>query len=96
MVTSLIAKFYKRVDEIKVVIREIGEQVTARLQEKNEVDGTISLFVGYSYATSEMKHSHGFNVQTKIIPLNHSNIISSMLIQLFDAQQRAQLRSCRR
>lgn len=32
-----------------------------------------------------MKHSQGFNVQTKIITLNQSNIISSALIQLFDA-----------
>lgn len=83
--SQVLPRDYDRVDEIKVVIREIGEQVAARLRAKNEAAGTISLFVGYSYATSEIKHSHGFNVQTKIIPSNQSNIISSALIQLFDA-----------
>lgn len=36
------------------------------------------------HATSEQKHSHGFNVQTKIEPSNLSHVISAALIELFD------------
>ena len=82
--SQVLPRDYNKVSEIKVVIREIGEQIAARLRAKQLAAGTVSLFVGYSYKTSEQKKTHGFNVQMKIDPSNLSHIISTTLIDLFD------------
>lgn len=82
--SQVLPRDYNDEPEIKVVIREIGEQVAARLRAKRLAAGTVSLFVGYSYATSEQKQTHGFNVQMKIAPSNLSHVICNTLIELFE------------
>lgn len=82
--SQVLPRDYNDALEIKVVIREIGEQVAARLRAKQLAADTVSLFVGYAYATGEQKQTHGFNVQMKIEPSNLSHIISTALIDLFE------------
>lgn len=81
--SQVLPRDYDNPEEIEVVIREIGEQVASRLRAKNKIAGTVSLFIGYSYASSQAQRSHGFNVQMKITPTNRSGDISRALIQLF-------------
>lgn len=76
---QVLPRDYSSRQEIDVVIREIGEQVASRLRAKNMAAGSLSLFIGYSYASSEAKHSHGFNVQTKITAK-----ISQALLNLYN------------
>ena len=82
--SQVLPRDYSSRQEIEVVIREIGEQVASRLRAKNKVAGSVSLFIGYSYHSSEAKHSHGFNVQTKITPTSSSHKISQALLNLYE------------
>lgn len=85
--SQVLPRDYSNRQEIEVVIREIGEQVASRLRAKNKMAGSVSLFIGYSHVSSQEKHSHGFNVQTKITPTNNSHKISQALTTLYEAHE---------
>lgn len=82
--SQVLPRDYSSRQEIEVVIREIGEQVASCLRAKNKVAGSLSLFIGYSYVSSEAKHRRGFNVQTKITATNNSHKISQALLNLYN------------
>mgnify|MGYP004467037513 CR=1 FL=1 len=82
--SQVLPRDYQQADEIKVVIREIGEQISGRLRSQHKMARSLSLSVGYSYATSQQKRQHGFNVQTTITATNQSHTIAAALLELFD------------
>ncbi|MHC3983234.1 hypothetical protein WDV13_06025 [Weissella cibaria] len=55
------------------------------MRAKNKIAGSVSRFVGYSHVSSQEKHRHSFNVQTKIRPTNNSYKISQALTRLYEA-----------
>lgn len=82
--SQVLPRDYYKKSEIKNVIREIGEQVASRLRSKHKNTGVISLYVGFSYASSvNAKHS-GFSAQMSIYSTNQSQPIVQALWQIFD------------
>ena len=67
--------------EIEIVLREIVEQVAARLRAYNFQAKCLSLYVGFS--RSYHGKSKGFNVQQKITPTNDDQFLNCALINLF-------------
>lgn len=70
--------------EIEIVIREIGEQVAARIRAHGLKTGRVGLFVGYSFAERERgDHRGGFNIQQKITATSDNDELVSELLALF-------------
>lgn len=67
--SQVLPRDYARTQEIKNVIREIGEQVASRLRHKNQTCGVVSLSIG-SALCGQMP---GFSAQMKIDPFNQSH-----------------------
>ena len=69
--------------QIEIVIREIGEQVAARIRSHNLRAGKIGLFIGYSYSDMRLDSQRGgFKVQKKINPTNDNHDLTTQLINL--------------
>jgi len=78
--SQVLPRDYVKITEIKNVIREIGEQVAARLRSKHLATQVISLGIG----SSMTEEQPGFNRQIKIDMTNQSTKIVSALWELFD------------
>ena len=83
--SQVLPRDYLKTEEIKNVIREIGEQVASRLRAKNKNTGVVSLYVGFSYASSANEKRSGFSAQVSIDSTNRSQPIVQALWQIFDA-----------
>lgn len=78
--SQILPKDYLYRHEIKLVIREMAEQVAARIRRRHCQTGCVSLYVGYSkYETAE-----GFSRQLKIPPTSHSKKLVAYCLELFD------------
>lgn len=66
--SQVLMKDYTDVSEIKIVIREIAEQVATRIRSSGKQTSCVRLTIGYSRFDSE----RGFNRQTTIQPTNQS------------------------
>lgn len=70
--------------EIEIVIREIGEQVAARIRAHGLKAGRVGLFVGYSFEERERgDHRGGFSIQQKITPTSDNGELVHELLALF-------------
>lgn len=78
--TQVLTKDYYIRAEIEVVIREIAEQVAARLRKHNVQTACVSLMVGYSMNESEK----GFSRQMKIPFTNNTKVLVDYCLLLFD------------
>lgn len=72
--------------EIEVVIREIAEQVAARLRAHRKQACMISLGIGFSFSENESGVHSGFGRSLKIEPTNGNHEITTTAIQLFREQ----------
>ncbi|MBS0955006.1 Y-family DNA polymerase [Lactiplantibacillus plantarum] len=81
--SQVLPRDYNDQREIETVIKEIGEQVTARLRSHKKVAGTISLGIGFSYAACEQDGRSGFHTSLKIEPTNELRLINQQLVYLF-------------
>lgn len=84
--TQVLTKDYTIRAEIEVVIREIAEQVAARLRSHQCQAGCVSLMVGYSMAEGEK----GFSRQVKIPFTNQTKEIVRHCMFLFDTHYKGQ------
>ncbi len=56
--------------QIEIVIREVGEQVAARIRAHNLRSACVNLFIGYAFGEADYgDHRGGFNVQKKSLLL---------------------------
>ncbi|AIG65474.1 Y-family DNA polymerase [Weissella tructae] len=78
---------YNKIPEIKNVIREIGEQVAARLRAKHKITSVVALGIGSSMTESKP----GFHLQMKIDGTNQSSKIVNALWTLFDRHYEGQI-----
>lgn len=69
--------------EIEVVIREIAEQVAARLRSHHKAATVISLGIGFSFAEKENSTRTGFGRSMKIDATNANEKITKYAIRLF-------------
>lgn len=70
--SQVLPRDYFNQAEIETVIKEIGEQVAARLRHHHKLAGCLSLSIGLSYAAAEADGRGGFNQALKIEPLVNS------------------------
>lgn len=78
--SQVLMKDYTDVSEIKIVIREIAEQVATRIRSSGKQTSCVRLTIGYSRFDSE----RGFNRQTTIQPTNQSKELTAHCMRLFD------------
>lgn len=69
--------------EIEIVIREIGEQVAARIRSRRLQTGLVSLWIGFSYKSSTKGRRSGFRKQQKINYTNDNRELVEELLALF-------------
>lgn len=78
--SQVLMKDYTSEQEIKIVLREIVEQVAARIRKKNLKTGCVSVGIGYS----RFEEEKAFNRQLAIFPTNESKKLVQYCFQLFD------------
>ena len=82
--SQVLPRDYYHQKEIEIVIREIGEQVAARIRAHGLRAGKVSLSIGYAYAALDYDISRGsFAVQRKITPTSSNDDLVATLISLF-------------
>ncbi|MEE6712310.1 Y-family DNA polymerase [Pediococcus acidilactici] len=81
--SQVLPRDYRSQQEIETVIKEIGEQVGARLRHRSKQTGCLSLSIGFSYAASEEDGRGGFSLSQKIDPTNDNRQIARQLITMF-------------
>ncbi|MCT7731054.1 MAG: Y-family DNA polymerase [Lactobacillus crispatus] len=75
---------YFEQDEIEVVIRELGEQVAARIRAHNLRTGCVGLYIGFSFdEICYQDHRSGFSIQHKITPTNVNHDLVQYLLAIF-------------
>lgn len=84
--SQILTKDYTVRTEIEVVIREMADQVAARLRRHHCQTECVQLFIGYASDTSEK----GFNRQLKISATNHSKELIQHCLFLFQKYYRNQ------
>lgn len=75
---------YYQDKQIKIVLREISEQVAARLRSHHKLTNCISLGVRFAYKERESTRKSGFHCSTKVEPTNLNEEITQCVLRLFD------------
>ena len=81
--SQVLPRDYLTQNEIETVIKEIGEQVAARLRHHHKLAGCLSLSIGFSYAVAETDGRSGFHQDLKIEPTNDNQALTQQLLWLF-------------
>ena len=81
--SQVLPRDYLTQNEIETVIKEIGEQVAARLRHHHKLAGCLSLSIGFSYAAAETDGRGGFHQALKIEPTNDNQALTQQLLWLF-------------
>lgn len=81
--SQVLPRDYRNQREIEVVIREIGEQVAARIRKRKLKTQVISLWIGYSYKSSAKTQRSGFRKQQRITATNDNQQLVAELLMLF-------------
>lgn len=84
--SQVLPRDYHSRSEIEIVLREIAEQVGARLRAHHLAATEICLHVGFSYVAKEQTGRSGFGHSTKITPTNSNQVLAQTVIQLFNDQ----------
>ena len=83
--SQVLPRDYHLQSEIELVIKEIGEQVAARLRHHHKKTTGLSLTIGFSKAEQENDGRHGFSGTTRIESTNNDRDITKALISLFQS-----------
>lgn len=81
--SQVLPRDYNNQNEIETVIKEIGEQVGARLRHHHQLAGCITLSIGFSYAASETDGRDGFHQAMRIEPTDHNQPLVAALLTIF-------------
>lgn len=83
--SQVLPKDYVIQSEIEVVIREIAEQVAARLRAHHKSATVINLGIGFSLAetTDSARSRPGFGISMKIDPTNSNVMLTNHVLRLF-------------
>ncbi|MGL2289273.1 excinuclease ABC subunit A [Oenococcus oeni] len=77
--SQVLPRNYTKADEIEVVLREISDQVAARIRKHHFQTGLVHVWVGNEYTNG------GFSKQNKITPTNESKILNQIVVDIFHA-----------
>ncbi len=81
--SQVLPRDYQSQSEIETVIKEIGEQVAARLRHHHKLASCLSLSIGFSYAAAAEDGRGGFHNTIRICPSNNNHEIVTQLRFLF-------------
>ncbi|BDR61016.1 Y-family DNA polymerase [Lactobacillus xylocopicola] len=79
--SQILTRDYTVQRELEIVLREIGEQVAARIRAHHLQAGCLSLHIGFSRYQQDGNRK-GFSVQQKILPTNDTDLLVQELIAL--------------
>ena len=82
--SQVLPRDYVNKQEIEIILREIAEQVGARIRAHHLAATVISLHVGFSLAAVKQYSRTGFGRSTKITATNNNQILAQTVIQLFE------------
>ena len=82
--SQVLPRDYRKREEIEIVIREMADQVASRIRSHKKQTSLVSLSIGYSFAESEQRGSHGFRKQMRISPTNDTRTLMKIMIELFE------------
>ncbi|MCK8605700.1 Y-family DNA polymerase [Leuconostoc citreum] len=82
--SQVLPRDYRKREEIEIVIREMADQVAARIRSHKKQTNLVSLFIGYSFAESEKQGTHGFRKQLRISPTNDTRQLMQIMVELFE------------
>lgn len=89
--SQVLNKDYYDRDEIKIVIREMADQVATRLRKENKKTACISLWIGYSLHYVDDEGKRGFHKQVSLDPTHSSKKISEALLKIFNMYYHGQV-----
>lgn len=81
--SQVLPRDYLGQQEIETVIKEIGEQVAARLRHHHKLASCLSLSIGFSYAATAEDGRGGFHHALRMPPCNNNREIVKQLIFMF-------------
>ncbi|QFP80334.1 Y-family DNA polymerase [Latilactobacillus graminis] len=81
--SQVLPRDYFLQQEIEVVIREIAEQVAARLRSHHKAATVISLSIGFSFSEKEKTTRNGFGHSMKIDATNTNQQLTKYAMRLF-------------
>lgn len=81
--SQVLPRDYRNQAEIEIVIREIAEQVAARIRAHHKAATVISLGIGYSFRSKEETGKSGFGHSMKIDMTNDNGLLAAYAITLF-------------
>ncbi len=82
--SQVLPRDYRKREEIEIVIREMADQVASRIRSHKKQTSLVSLSIGYSFAESEERGSHGFRKQMRISPTNDTRTLMKIMVELFE------------
>ncbi len=88
--SQILNRDYTRREEIKIVIKEMADQVGTRLRREHIKAQVVSLWVGFSLGYTDSQGKTGFHQQLKVEATNSSQKLATILLTLFNNQYRQQ------
>ncbi|PWG00332.1 Y-family DNA polymerase [Levilactobacillus bambusae] len=82
--SQVLARDYNRLEEIEVVIREIGEQVASRVRAHGKLAGEIGLSIGFAHPAITQTGTPGFSHRMRLEPTNDNREVARQLRFLFE------------
>ncbi|KRM87332.1 Y-family DNA polymerase [Lacticaseibacillus thailandensis] len=82
--SQVLPRDYIHRDEIRLVVKEIGEQVAARLRHRHLLCHKVSLGIGFNYATATATNRGGFGAEITVSATNSNHAIAAALLRIFD------------
>ncbi|MEI5992723.1 Y-family DNA polymerase [Candidatus Enterococcus mansonii] len=81
--SQILPRDYLKKEEIEVVIREMTDQVAARIRRHHAQTKCVSLFIGYSIGYLDSKGKKGFHQQLKIPVTSSTKLLTTYCLELF-------------
>lgn len=81
--SQVLPKDYLKQTEIEIVLKEISEQVAARLRAHQKITTSLHLGIGFSYQAKAQYQRAGFSHSTQITATNNEQKIAEAVVQLF-------------
>lgn len=81
--SQVLPRDYNTLAEVKVVIKEIGQQVTSRMRHHHELTSEVSLSIGFS---GYIRQRHGFTRHHRIMATDDSREIVRELLLMFEQE----------
>ena len=81
--SQVLPKDYARPEQVELVLKEIADQVAARLRAAHCQTQCVALFVGYSKGQTDRLGRSGWRKQAKIAPSNTTKVLTEHILRLF-------------